>query len=683
MRRRDFVKVVASATGAAVLPSAAGCKPSANLIGRRVLIVALDGLDPKLVQSLMESGRLPNYSRLMDQGSFQRLRTSTPAQTPVAFSNIICGADANLHQVFDFIHRDPSPPGDRLALLPYFSTARTGVPEDRWLADSIPLGNWQLPLVGEETELMRRGAAFWDYLIAEGIDTDVYYVPSNYPAVAPAGPGTFRSISGMGTPDITGSYGEFTFLTSDVVRRRNVSGGSIAPFRMTGNVGTAKLLGPKNFLQNVANFEQEQLELNVQIVRDASAAIAKIVVSGSTVLLAEGEWSDWIPVKFPTGIPGSAVLGLAGLPTSVPGMVRMYLKQVRPKMELYISPVNIDPLFPVNPIGCPVDFARQLAVRHGRFYTAGIPEDTKALSHGALNEDQFLAQAQLVHEERIQQYRAALSEFQRGCLFFYFGTTDLVQHMFWRDQDPQHPGRDPKQAGKYEKVIEELYVGTDQLVGDALDCLGPDDVLIVLSDHGFNSFRRGFNINTWLADSGFIRIGKPALRGKTELFLEVDWSKTAAYGLGMNGVYVNQEGREKFGTVKSSRRASLLREISDKLLDVRDEDGSRVVDAVDLVEDLYPDADPNLAPDLMIGYSEGYRCSWDAVLGKIKNQQVEDNLERWSGTHLIAADRVPGMLLTNRKVMVENPSINDIAPTILSVYGLATPSQMTGRSLFG
>jgi len=681
MDRRDFVRLVACGAGASLLPGC-GDAPEGNgsASGKRVLVVAFDGLDPRIIDSLMRAGKLPNYKRLAEQGGFQKVATSTPPHTPVAFSSIISGADPALHQIFDFIHRDPRPEGDRLAMRPFFSTADTSQAERA----PLTMGDWQIPLSGSQTNLLRRGPAFWDYLIREGIDTDVYYVPSNYPTIEPDGPGRFRTIAGMGTPDLLGDYGKFTFYGPK--RHGTVGGGRFVQVRMDSNHRIrTELEGPPNFLRNTGsgkNNKTPMLTTELEIARDPTERIAKISLSGSLLLLAEGEWSDWIPIEFATGFPGSTALNAVGAPTSIHGMVRLYLKQVHPDLELYVSAINIDPSNPANPISTPVDFSHELATRHGRFCTIGIPEDTKSLSHQALSEAEFLEQTGSVEEERAAQFRHALSEFKRGCLFFYFGATDLVQHMFWRDRDERHPGRVPEQAAEFHGVVADTYIKTDKLVGEALDALNPNDTLIVFSDHGFTSFRRGFNLNTWLEQSGYLRLSTKGRRKKVEKQSGVDWSRTRAYGLGMNALYVNMQGREKYGTVERKAANGLLENIREELLKVRDEDGTAVIERVDLVEEIYPGADRNLAPDMFIGYNDGYRASWDTILGDMPRTLLQDNMDRWSGTHLIAAEQVPGMLFTSRPVLVDDASISDIAPSILDLFGIDTPRQMTGKSLF-
>ena len=653
--------------------------------GHRVLVVAFDGLDPKITKKLVEDGKMPNLAKLISGGSFSNIVTSTPPHTPVAFSNIIAGADANTHQIYDFIHRDPR--ADDGPFKPYFSTADIVAPESSWLPAAIPLGGqWQVPLTGGRTVLLRRGPAFWDFLIANGIDAQIYYLPSNYPPPTPDGPGEFKCISGMGTPDLLGGYGEFTLLTPNAPKNgRQVDGGRFVRLRMRKHRGEAFLQGPPDFMRRNnpdSNSPPEPLKSKVEVVRDSQSPVAKIRVSGKTILLNEGEWSAWTAIQFQSQVPGSSAMGVAGAPTSIQGAARFFLKSVHPKLEIYVSPINVDPAAPVVDISTPSNLTIGMSKKFGRFHTNGIPEDTKALSHRALNEEQFIEQSHAVVTERVQQYRAALGEFHSGCMFFYFGATDLLQHMFWRDRDPQHPGRVEEQAEKYQSLIDETYVGIDRQIGYGLDALGPDDTMIVMSDHGFTSFRRGFNLNSWLVENGFIKLKDPTKQAESVLYSNVDWSKTRAYGLGLNGLYVNEKGRETHGIVDSSEKQKLLNELAEKLRSVRDEDGSTVVTDSLEVQKLFSNADPEIAPDVIVGYGDGYRASWETVLGGMPRQLIVDNMDRWSGTHLTDPQLVPGLIASNRKLNVESPTICDIGPTILEEFGITVPSGMTGKALF-
>ena len=682
MRRRDFLSLMLATAGSTTL-CATGPAARGAAVGRRgrVLILAFDGLDPKIVRQLMEQGRLPSFARVASAGSFTSIMSSTPPQTPVAFSNIISGTDPGRHNIYDFIHRDPNPEGTPLAVMPYFSMSAAADPSS---ALFLPLGRWRLPLTGGSVKQLRRGPEFWTELVKRGANVSVYDMPATYPPPQVKGKGRFRCVSGMGTPDLLGGYGEFTLLDTDApVAERLVGGGRFVRLRMRRNRAKYKLEGPPNFLlEGEDGKAPESMTVELSIVRDPENPVAKIAAGDRLVLINEGEWSDWFQIDFETGIPGSGALSLAGAPTSIRGMVRFYLKQVRPGFKLYISPINIDPSAPINQISAPSDLSKEIAEREGLYYTLGIPEDTKSLSNGALNEDEFRQQSYLVLDERAEQYRHALAGFDQGCVLSYFGTTDLMQHMFWRDRDPEHPGRRPEQGNRYRDVIDDLYVKLDGIVADGLEHLRDEDTLIILSDHGFTTFRRGFSVNTWLVENGYMQVLDPGRMGEGEMFDNTDWMRTRAYAMGINSLYINQRGREKYGIVDPALKRGLLDEIAAKLLEVTDDDGSPVISRVEIIESIYPYADPAVAPDAIIGYAEPYRSSWETALGGMPVDMLADNLDRWSGTHCIATNLVPGMLITNRPILAEQPALWDIAPSILDLFGVDAPPEMRGKPLF-
>jgi predicted AlkP superfamily phosphohydrolase/phosphomutase len=650
----------------------------------RLLVLGIDGMDPVLLSQLLAEGRMPSFAAVAARGAFRPLGTSIPPQSPVAWSNVICGADPGTHQIFDFIHRDPAPGPSVTGVLPYLSTSRVVAPARDW---SVPLGDWRLPLVGGHVELLRRGHAFWDPLLAAGLDVTVYRMPANYPAPPAPGGGRFRCLCGMGTPDLLGTYGEFTFFSPHVPEEgRLVPGGRLIHLTLDEHAATVQLPGPENFLRRRGEGDEAAsppLVEPLHVARDPERPVARITVDDRPVLLNEGEWSDWVPVDFQTGIPAGAALGAMQLPISSRAIVRFYVKQVHPDLEIYVSPLNLDPLQPQNPIARPGDFAAELARRHGRYYTAGIPEDTKALRAGVLDEDEFLAQTRLLIDERIAQYRDALARFtEQDCLFFYFGHTDQLSHIFWRDRDPEHPGRRSEEAERYGTLIDDLYVEMDGLVGEALQVLDENDTLLILSDHGFSSFRRGFNLNTWLLRNDYLRLQNPRLQTTYRYLAGVDWQETRAYGLGLNALYLNMAGREQAGVVEPAERDALLERLREELLEIRDRDGAVVIDRVYRVDELYPGADPLVGPDLLVGYARNYRASWATAEGAMPRAVIEDNLDRWSGDHCIAGHLVPGVIVTTRPLLVDDPDLTDVAPTILGHFGVQAPPEMTGRDLF-
>jgi predicted AlkP superfamily phosphohydrolase/phosphomutase len=333
----------------------------------------------------------------------------------------------------------------------------------------------------------------------------------------------------------------------------------------------------------------------------------------------------------------------------------------------------------VLPISTPEDYAEELYKEIGLFYTQGIPEDTKALSEGVLEDDEFLQQTKIVFDEELRMFEYELNRFKSGVLFFYFGRVDQLGHMFWRTMDPDHPAYEPLTKNRH--VIELTYLEMDKVLGKALKEVDEQTTLIVLSDHGFAPFYRAFNLNTWLKNEGYASLIDDS---EGEFLQNVDWVKTRAYGLGFNGLYLNLKGRERRGIVQTKvEKEALLNEISKKLLTIRDpKTGEQVISKVYKTEDVYTGPYVKSAPDLVIGYNRGYRASWETALGKFSKELLRDNTEKWSGDHLMEAELVPGILLSNKKIKSDHPVLYDIAPSILAEFGIPTQEGIIGSRLF-
>ena len=288
-------------------------------------------------------------------------------------------------------------------------------------------------------------------------------------------------------------------------------------------------------------------------------------------------------------------------------------------------------------------------------------------------------------EERFRLLDYALEHFEDGLLFFYFSSSDLQAHMFWWDSDEPHPVRTPEEARKYQGVVEDVYVKMDEALGRCMEVLGDEATIIVMSDHGFCNFQRGFGLNTWLRDEGYLVVTKTP-NSKREGYMlnsQEKWLRTRAYGLGLNGLYVNLQGREKYGVVTATERDALLEEISQKLLAFRDpENGRQVIERVYRTDRCYSGPEAVNAPDLIIGYARDYRASWNTCLGDCEKAVVINNTSPWSADHCIAHNQVPGILLSNRKIVADGPALIDLAPTVLEAFGIPRPAHMTGRSIF-
>lgn len=620
---------------------------------KKVLVLGFDGMDPRLTGKLMDEGKLPNFRRVAEGGSFSPLTTSVPPQSPVAWSDFITGQNPGGHGIFDFIAREPD------TYLPYLSTSITE---------------------GGETRLLRQGAAFWEILEAHDIPCSVIRVPSNYPPVEMKG----HSLSGMGTPDILGTYGTFSFYTTEPQVAGEVEGGKIFEVTVRSNTVEAALVGPRVG----EGKDAVKLEAPFTVWVDPDEPVAKIRLGDEEWILTEGEWSDWKPVRFKTVSRGMEVLlKIVGQDPTLHAIGRFYLKEAHPEFKLYVSPLNFDPLHPPpsTRICTPDAYSKDLAEEIGYFYTQGMPEDTWALNEGRLNEEEFMQQSEFVLEERVKILEYELDRFGEGLLFFYFSTTDPISHMFGRFMDTEHPLCFPDELERYGDVIPWYYCRMDSILGYALDRVGDDATVMVLSDHGFTSYRRSFHLNTWLYENGYIELRDKRKKTSGEFFVNVDWRRTKAYALGINCLYVNLEGREGYGTVKPGYQAEQLAdELVTKLEAIVDpETGERPILKVYRADEVYSGDCMDIAPDLIVGYNDGYRASWETALGKIPEALFGDNLKKWSGDHCMARELIPGILFTSRPIQVDRPALVDLAPTILAEFGIEKAPDMIGRNLFG
>ena len=620
----------------------------------RLIVVGLDGQDPSLTDRFMADGILPNFEKLASTGCYRRLRTTFPSLSPVAWSSFSTGTNPARHNIFDFLDRD------RRTYLPLLSSARVGR-----VGRFLRLGRYRIPLEKPELRLLRKSKPFWTILGEYRIWSTVLRVPVTFP------PDRFygAELSAMAVPDLLGTQGTFLLYTTRPAAARFKEGGTRIPVVVReGRIDTT-VEGPENiFLEG-----SPPLSLPLVAILDRGRRQVTVEIGGARLALVPGRLSDWVTLTFHAA-PG----------IDVSGLTRLLVTELDEHFSLYLSPINLDPEKPAMPISHPSYYATYLAKRVGAFSTLGLAEDTWALNEGVTDDGTFLQQAYDINEERERMFFTSLERLRRGALVCVFDATDRIQHMFWRYLDKDHPAGRGRGDAEHRDAIRELYKRNDALVGRVMAQLRKGDVLMVISDHGFSSFRRGINLNSWLREQGYLVL-KEGSDGSEEWLRGVDWSRTRAYCLGLTGMFLNIRGREQHGIVAPGREtAALKREIIGKLTGLVDPEKGEVGirEAFDTAA-LYSGPYLENAPDLLIGYNAGYRTSWDCATGVVAAPVFEDNVKAWSGDHCIDPRLVPGVFFCNRVTATEDPALIDIAPTALKLFGIEPPPYMDGRPLTG
>jgi predicted AlkP superfamily phosphohydrolase/phosphomutase len=625
-------------------------------------VLGIDGMDPGFLEAHWAD--LPYLDRLRRDGEFQRLATTMPPQSPVAWSTFITGTGPTQHGIYDFVNRNPR------TLLPFSSLGETEP------ARGISIGSYRIPLGSPKVHTFRRGAAFWEKLKQRGIPVTLVKVPMDYPPEDDAG----AALSGLGVPDMQGTFGTFTFFTDDASFTRPtesvraVSGGRIVPVRVENRRAVLRVSGPANPFRSDARPTAVEMTVDIDPAQpvarftlgpstsaaasttSSTAASASLSTAASTAtnppatatafILREGEWSDWVQVEFPL---------IAGLP-SARGMFRVYAQQLAGGFRVYVSPVNIDPSSPEAKISTPNTYSARLARNAGLYYTQGIPEDTSALRQHVFRRAEYLAQSRIASREQLALLKQSVTDFRGGFLFFHFFGVDQDSHMLWR---------------KFDADLLETYRMVDDAIGWVRGHSG-NATLVVMSDHGFSTFTRAVNLNTWLLSQGYLKLRTPISENAHDLLANADWSRTQAYAMGLNSLYLTSgtgllAGPRAGGAPAGPDRAdAVLTEIAAKLKAFRDPDtGAPVVTSV-----WEPHSRSEYAPGLIAGYAPGYRCAWDAALGGISRAIVDDNQDEWIGDHCIDPQFVPGVLLVDHKSGLVNPALQDLPAWILARFGV-------------
>jgi len=603
---------------------------------RRVLVVGIDGMDPKITSKLMDEGRLPNFKMLGKTGTFMRLNTSIPPNSPVAWTSIATGSNPGKHSIFDFIIRDP----------------RTYTPK-------LSLSNTKGGTSGTYYESFVTADSFWKITSDAGVPTDIVRWPVTFPPEDIKG----GMLSGLGVPDIKGFLSGYTYYTSEKgVTSEKASNRIVEVSRDRGKISTL-VWGPKTV--RAGEIVDVTAPMEVKVSSDGKSTT--LAVDGKDYPVSSGGWSGWVRAKF--GV---------NMFKSVYGTFKAYLAGTDP-FRMYVTAIQIDPENPVVGISKPDGYSGELARDVGLYYTLWIPEETDGYIDGRLDKAAFLAQVGEIESERDAMFWREFNLFMKrdsGIFAFVYDSSDRVQHMTWNQTLLTTDG-----DVVLDDAIIRYYEGKDRFIGEVLSRIDDKTLLLIISDHGFTTFERGVSMNRWLVDNGYMTLREEPPEGDDGgLFKYVDWKKTKAYSLGFNSIYVNAKGREGSGIVTD--RKAVAREIARKLEAYTDpKSGRTVVYKAHLREDVYAGGHLYEAPDIIVGFYPGYRMAWQTAIGGLTPTVLVENTKKWRGDHLMDPSFVPGVLFSNVKIDRESASQMDVAPTVLDAVGVKVPESMDGRSL--
>jgi len=690
----------------------------ANLYAEpRVIILGFDGAEPTLLEKWMDAGELPNLNRLREEGCYSRLRTTNPAESPVSWSCFETGLNPGKTNIFDFLKRRQDSYHPEIALTKseirpvarrqtFIGNLKIGLPlglallaalplllTKRKRLASIPVGACgaivgfllsgsiakAIPSEMPVPILQRKGTTFWEILGKQGIRSSIINAPVCFP---PTPFKNGRLLCGLGTPDLRRTWGTFFCFRDDISKRQSTeTGGILLPVVFKDGAASVEIPGPRSPFGD----SKAVIHIPLKIQEEGRDGTIQIKLQQWTLRLKPGEWTDLLDLTFPIN-----------LLFKVKGIARFRYLSAKP-FQLYLSPIQLHPkrLPTTAAISFPKSFSGDLVNHLGLFETVGWPIPTNPLKDETIDEDTFLENLKFTERNRRRILFHELEKNDWQCLFAAFMGPDRIQHMFWRFIDEEHALYDADQAKRYGGAILEVYKEIDEIVGRVIEKhVDEHTTLMLLSDHGFHSFRKGVNLNTWLVRNGFMTLSSGSeevymrledlFDDEARFFKHVDWSKTKAYSLGLGKIYLNVLGREPEGSVLPGPDYETIRdEIINKLKELKDPDsGVQVVRRCYKREEIYSGNYADEAADIIIGFEPGYRVSWQTAAGGIPKEVIEVNRSKWSGAHCSVDPEVtPGVFLSNRQFKAQSPHITDLTPTILKEFGIEPPKEMDGKAL--
>ena len=552
----------------------------------KTLILGFDSFDPGVFEELAGRNQLPNFEKFIEHGGYSQLEVCSPPQTEVSWTSIATGADPGGHGIFDFVHRDPATYIPFVSILPMRKSA-----------------------VGEQFVPPYTAKTFFEEAAEMGYPATALWWPAMFPA-RPELP--VMTLPGLGTPDIRGQLGVGTLFTSadeskkktNVVKLASISKGHYQ----------AELPGPQT--QGRDGPRTISLPIAIEVVDQNTA---RITIDNQRIELRLGHWSEIVELRFKAGMLFNIHAITRFIATSINGVVRVYS-----------LPLQIHPLHSTWHYSSSASFAKKLWKEVGAYLTLGWPQDTTGLEEECISDEQFLDLCQKIFDRRIQILYHLMKDFKEGVLASIFDDLDRVQHMFFHDR---------------KDIVHAWYKRLDRFVGEVsqrVNSWSGKYRYMILSDHGFSDFRKKVHLNRWLLDNNYL-----SMKNGGEDLGGVDWTRTKAYSVGLNSIYLNVAGREGQGVVAADEIENLLLDIQTKLVEWKDS-GQSPIQKIRLKHETFNGPYTRFGPDLVVGYAPGYRASAETGLGKIPAAELEPNTEHWGADHCIESTAVPGVIFANR-----------------------------------
>ncbi len=618
--------------------SSSGQDETGSRDGPRLVVLGVDGLDPRLLDGLVERGKVPNLARLHRSA----LETTVPSDPASAWSSFATGTPPAAHGIL----------GDVMRLPASYDLA----------GPCMPAGSTG----SQSSRNTRLGEPFWSAAARAGKRVRVLRAPYSCP---PSVEGAAEVLGGAGTPDLVGGPGATMLVRSCAPApggRPPAGGVPLVAQSLPGGGWTVRIDGPEQGGKETAAV------LTMSWSAAAGAKDRVLLVDGGrgVVRVAPGKWSDWIELSFEGGVK------------KIAGITRVLPLSGGTGLEAVLEPVSADPYAPLVPLCAPRYYAGFLADRYGRFRTTGSLVDEQAYDAGQIGPASLLNQTYSSWE---QAERMTLGELGRGgwdLLLSVFPQTGAAVRVLARAGDDRLPAHDSALDAGYGANLEKIYVRLDGLVGEIMKGLSASDRLIVVGVRGLRPVRREVNLTTWLVKEGYTALARKARASAKDGYADVEWERTRAFAAGAGAIYLNLAGREPHGTVQPGEEArDLLEEIRGKLLALRDGSSPVIKDVVP-GQEAFSGPAVDRAPDLLVVLHAGYAIGAAGRLGAVPPAVLHDSVRPW----IPAADGgdpadARGVFLATLPARGD-PAVVDVSSTVLGFFGIKPPPTCTGRNLW-